>query len=236
MQIQFIGTGGAFDYPYGNSAAWIRLNGDHILLDCGCTVYNKLRANGLAEKIDYILISHMHDDHVGSLSTTILHHKHCLAPPRKAKLLYVDSENGRILRDKITAYLSFSLLNPEDYFDFLPLAAVPGIVAIDTTDKHVLGMESFGFMFEDQQQRIVYSGDLGDPDLIADFVTGLDSSKKLIIFHDTFFLPNKGVHAHYRDLMERLEGYEVYAYHLDPAFEPEDNQIPLVVRYPEWML
>src|SRR4030095_1587723 len=67
MLLQFLGTGGAFNPEYGNSAALIRCNGKSILIDCGFTVFAKLKEFNLFNQIDYILITHLHNDHTGSL-------------------------------------------------------------------------------------------------------------------------------------------------------------------------
>ncbi|MEZ4684660.1 MAG: MBL fold metallo-hydrolase [Bacteroidia bacterium] len=183
MNIRFLGTGGAFDAHLGNSAAWVELNGSKILLDCGHSVYGRLRKLGLADKIDYILLTHLHDDHVGSLSTTILHHKHMVKPARKARLLYPDTHHGNIMKERILGYLAYSLIQPEEYLEFIPLDRLEGITAIDTTGHHVADMVSFGFVFEDEKNRCIYSGDMGTPRLVFDWVEKFpDDGKPLSIF------------------------------------------------------
>lgn len=239
MNIRFLGTGGAFDAHLGNSAAWVELNGLHILLDCGHSVYERLRSSNLADSIDYILLTHMHDDHVGSLSTTILHHKHMMQPPRKARILYPDTPHGNLMRERLTTYLAFSLLQPESYVEFMPLKTVPGITEIDTTGHHVGDMISFGFMFEDSDQRIVYSGDLGTPRLLFDVIDRLpDDGKNLRLFHEVSFYATNGVHTHYKDLMllkaEARKDMEMYVYHTNPDRAPSDCDLDFVRDDERW--
>lgn len=236
MDLKFIGTGGAFDYEYGNSSAWITLNGLHILLDCGNSVYARLRRLELADQIDYILITHMHDDHVGSLSTTILHHKHKRSPSQKARILYPDTINGRSLRDRIRAYLSFSLPRPDEFVEFVPLSEVAGVSAIDTKDQHVKGMVSFGYSFEDENNVKVYSGDLGNKDTMFEYVKSLNTDKKVQIFHEMTFHADTAVHVYYKDLMDHLPAFDIYGYHIDPRKSPADNTVPMVVEQKRFMI
>lgn len=69
--VRQLGNGGAFDYDQTNTA--FTLFDDQILVDCGYNIFPKLMSttdeNGirLANKIKYILITHKHDDHIGSL-------------------------------------------------------------------------------------------------------------------------------------------------------------------------
>ncbi len=67
MNIKFLGTGGAFQTEKGNSAAIVTLNDKNILIDCGFTTFQTLQEKNLTGSIDYILITHLHGDHVGSL-------------------------------------------------------------------------------------------------------------------------------------------------------------------------
>jgi glyoxylase-like metal-dependent hydrolase (beta-lactamase superfamily II) len=237
MNIRFLGTGGAFDPHLGNSAAWVELNGSNILLDCGHSVYSRLRALNLADKIDYILLTHLHDDHVGSLSTTVLHHKHVMKPARKARILIPDSHHGELMKERIIGFLSYSLIHPEEYLEFISLSAFRGISAIDTTGHHVADMVSFGFVFEDEKSRTIFSGDLGTPRLVFDFLEQIpDDGKYLKIFHEVSFFPSNGIHTFYEDL-QRMEGnFELFVYHTDPSRAPADCKLKFVSRHPELMM
>lgn len=228
MQIKFIGTGGAFDYEYGNSAAYLHFRGKRILIDCGNSVYRRLRQTGLADQIDYILITHLHDDHVGSLNSTVLHHKYLLAEPRKARVLVASESFGKELK----AFMNFGLRDPENYADVLPLDTLEGITAVDTFGKHVDGMQTYGYIFEDENEIVAFSGDLGDAQIIFDHLPS-ETDKKIRVFHEMSFIRQDRVHTYYRDLNHRVDQYEIYGYHLDPRNAPADNRVPLVADFPD---
>lgn len=235
MQIRFLGTGGAFDFEYGNSAAWVEINGFAVLVDCGYSIYTRLRELDLMDRIDYILLTHMHDDHVGSLSTAILHHKHLREPSSPAKILYPPTPAGERFLQQIRSYLSFSLGDPDRYVNFLPLTEAPGIGFLETTGMHVPDMLSFAYSFDNEHEIVLYSGDMGDPDMIFEWAEHMDPAKRLRIFHEMSFQKFEGIHSYYKDLMPRLSQYELYAYHLDPREEPEDNAVPLVAEHAEFL-
>ncbi len=227
MTIKFLGTGGAFDYEFGNSAAWIDFQGTKILIDCGNSVYRRLRETDLADQIDYILITHFHDDHVGSLSSVILHHKYFLSPPRKARILVPNLAFQQMILD----YVHFSLTEPLNYLEFFPMETVPGITAIDTYGKHIEGMPTWAYCFESETDLLAYSGDLGDPHLLFHYLDQRPG-KKTQIFHETSFHKTDGVHSYYQDLNPKAEKYDLFGYHCDPRDEPHDNHVRLVCRYP----
>ncbi len=235
MEFRFIGTGGAFDFEYGNSAAWIQFRGKNILLDCGHAAYRRLREIGIAGKIDYMLITHFHDDHIGSLSTAILHQKHLRKPPEKVQILIPPGPVGAQFQDQLYAFLAHSLIQPEKYLDFVPLDTLDGIHAIDTSGKHVKDMLSFGFAFEDEQENVLFSGDLGDPGLIFRYAESLPQNKKIRIFHEVSFWRTDGVHSFYKDLEKYVNKWEFYGYHCNPTYAPEDSIIPLVANHPEFL-
>ena len=231
MDLKFIGTGGAFEYEYGNSAAWVDFGGKQILIDAGHSVYPALRAKNLADKIDYLLITHLHDDHVGSLSTTILHHKYLLPQPRKAQILYPTAAFG----DLLYQFLKHSLLQPEDYVDFVSMSFVPGINFIDTTHHHKQGMQTFAYYFETDEELIMYSGDLGTPEIVFELLDQ-KPGKKIRVFHELSFFQTAGVHTYYQQLHKWNDHYEIYGYHADPRMAPDDNQIKMVADYPELLV
>lgn len=230
IQIQFIGTGGAFDFEQGNSAALVEINGTKILIDCGHSVYPRLREKGLAGKIDYILLTHLHDDHAGSVSTLIFHQKY--VEQKRAKLLHPNAEFG----DHLYQYLTFTQQKPEEYSDFHPLWIIKGAGFIETTGMHVPNMMTFAYYFEDEDEIVVYSGDMGNPYLIYQFLEKKDSPKKVRVFHELTFYPNIRAHCYYKDLERLASKYEVYGYHVNPKDAPQDNQILLVANFPHLLL
>lgn len=79
MVIEVIGVGGAFSYELGNASVlvWDDLFDSAVLFDCGHTIFSDLRKKEVKEnreiisKIDSVFISHLHDDHYGSLGTLL---------------------------------------------------------------------------------------------------------------------------------------------------------------------
>ncbi|MDX1906745.1 MAG: MBL fold metallo-hydrolase [Bacteroidia bacterium] len=230
MQVQFLGTGGAFDYEYGNSAVWIRFRGYNVLLDCGYSVYDRLRKDNLADGVDYILITHCHDDHVGSLSSLILHQTFLSSPARRATILVPDET----FHQHLYQFIQFSLLSPDKYINFQPLSALPGISAINTSGRHVEGMPSYGYILEDEDEIMVYSGDIGDPNFIFDQIRHLNH-KPMRVFHEMSIEESDGIHTNYQALARHLADFTIYAYHLDPRTIPADNEVPLVINFPDFL-
>ena len=71
--LNFIGTESGFGN--NNNSAYIEIDNEFILIDCGFTVFKQLK-----EKIDFkkynkinVIITHLHNDHCGSLSQLILY-------------------------------------------------------------------------------------------------------------------------------------------------------------------
>lgn len=73
VELKFLGRGGAFLPTEGNTSAYIKDEGILYLFDCGETVFSKIMEKELLSDVKEIrvFISHLHADHVGSLSTLI---------------------------------------------------------------------------------------------------------------------------------------------------------------------
>ncbi|MEX0967720.1 MAG: MBL fold metallo-hydrolase [Bacteroidia bacterium] len=229
MEIKFIGTGGAFDYEYLNSSALLTMEGRTLLIDCGHAIYPALRKANKANEVTHLLVTHTHDDHVGSLSVLILHH-HYFAP-KKLTLLYQDEDFLNTLK----SFFSHTLGDISEYVELQPLSEVDGITAIETTKHHVDYLRTFAFIFEENGQRIAYSGDLGDASILFEVLDKLPE-KDTTVFHDIFFEKNISTHTYYKQLEKYLNRYAIFGYHCDPRKNPQDNPIPLVQNEPEFLL
>ena len=71
MEINFLGTGGAFNPEEGNSCVLLRTQFGDVLIDCGSTTYADLKKRIFLPNVKYVFITHFHEDHIGSLSTLL---------------------------------------------------------------------------------------------------------------------------------------------------------------------
>jgi len=230
MEIKFIGTGGAFESEYGNSSAMVTCNGKSFLIDCGFTVFDTLKKFDLFSTIDYILITHLHNDHTGSLVNTLLYYSLHIRKGEKMKIIYPTNK----FRKQLSRSLAFALMNTDDFVEWIPIKEVNEVSFINTFGLHVEDYQTYGFIFREGHDALVYSGDIGD----GDFVFQKLKKKKIksaTVFHELVFDPVPG-HTHYSVLMKHQNGYQIYGYHCDPRKNKPDNTIPLVADHPEFML
>ncbi|QMU27305.1 MBL fold metallo-hydrolase [Adhaeribacter radiodurans] len=226
MKIKFLGTGGAFEPTYGNSAAILEINQQNILIDAGFTIYPKLVQLDFW-KIDYILLTHLHNDHCGSLANILLHS--CFyANGRKLVILY----QTETFRDQIKSFLNIQLKDVEKYAEFKPTTEIPGLFYLDTFNRHSEGFQTFSFIFEEAGERLVYSGDLRDCNFLFNHLSTLPSLPTQVYHDISFDSTNKG-HAFYTDLIPYQAQFNILGYHCDPTQKPADNTIPLVYDQPD---
>jgi ribonuclease BN (tRNA processing enzyme) len=221
MTIQFIGTGGAFDYRQGNSAAIVAWRDMRILVDCGADVFRALRERDAADDITHILITHLHDDHAGSLGSLLAYHTIVLRKPR-LKLIYPTES----FRKHLHAFLDF-IIRTDEHAEFVAIDDIPGLSFIDTFGRHVPQFPTFAYIFTEGERTIAYSGDIGDPDFVFDNLRSL-RLHGATVFHDISFSPQNKAHAFYKDVAKHAGEFEIYGYHLDPEKAPDDNPIRLV--------
>lgn len=75
LKLKFIERGSYFNVEEGNNSAYYKEGESFILFDCGCTIFSKIKYYKLLEGVKnvYVFITHLHDDHVGSLGSFILY-------------------------------------------------------------------------------------------------------------------------------------------------------------------
>jgi ribonuclease BN (tRNA processing enzyme) len=230
MQIKFLGTGGAFDIDYLNSAALLTFQESGILIDCGFTVYQTLVHKNLMHRVDYILLTHLHNDHCGSLANLLLH-KHVIDKAPKPTILYPSEQ----FRNEICEFLKIQVKDPAKYVEFMPLEQFEGVRAVNTYGQHSEGLQSFAYIFDEDGRRIVYSGDLGKPDVLFDKLSRM-STLPTCVYHDITFNPENTGHTYYKKLLPYLNGVEMFGYHCDPTQNPADNPIRLVFYQKDLMV
>jgi ribonuclease BN (tRNA processing enzyme) len=229
IDVKFIGTGGAFNYRQGNSSALVGVGGKKLLVDCGHTVFPELMRRDLIPQLDGVLITHLHDDHVGSLSTLLFYRYYVHRP--KATKVYVPNE---AFADELRRFLTFAMQTPELYVDFAPTTEISGVEYLDTTHRHVPGMSSYAFFFHDADEWVAFSGDLADYDYFWGYMEreGIRPNR---VFHELSFFPVE-THTYYKSLIPFMEKAPIYGYHCDHTFNPPDNPLRIVAMEPGLML
>ncbi len=227
MTVRFLGTGGAFDVQQGNSAVYLKREGGDLLIDCGHSVYPRLRQLNLADSLAGILITHTHDDHVGSLGSLLAHQRYLGG--RTAPLpVYYPSPS---FRDQLGGYLSYVLGNVGKYVDWRSVDELPDIWSINTSGGHVEGLPSYAYAGRHGMQRWVFSGDLAKPERLF---TWLDQQgwHGATVFHDVTFAKENTNHTFYKALEAYQPQYRLFGYHCNPKDKPEDCTIDLVADQP----
>lgn len=220
-RIKFVGTGGVFDYSIGNSSVMITTEHGKILIDCGYTVYEKLAEMQLIESIDYIMLTHLHGDHAGSIHPLIL----ALVNKYKKRVKIIYPTKKYLLT--IKSYLDYFLIDSKKYIDFVDIALLEGVGYVDTSDAHVIGMPSYSYYFEFTDGITYFSGDVGKLEFVKYFAE--TNNKTLLIFHETSFLQGTA-HVYYKDLENFSREHELYAYHCNHLKAPKDCSLNFVAN------
>jgi ribonuclease BN (tRNA processing enzyme) len=231
MQIRFLGTGGAFEPEYGNSAAIISCNGKNILIDCGFTVYATLKKLDLIGTIDYVVLTHLHNDHCGSVVNLALHY-FLISHNSKKKLRMVYPSPK--FRKQTSRMMDASLIRTEDFVEWIPADELKELTVIDTFGLHVKKYQTWAYLFSEGEQSIVFSGDIGDGDLIFRKLKK-KKLKQTTVFHELVFSEVPG-HTMYTQLIPHLAEYPIYGYHCDPRKNVPENPVPLVADQPQLLL
>jgi len=225
-----IGYGGAFATSEGNSSFLIT-DGEtqkNLLIDCGSLVYKELRERGLTSSIDWVYITHTHEDHIGSLSTLV--YENWFIHKKKTNIICHPE-----VRDNIEVYLvkvcnhdheqfSLSYYWEEDFEkDFKNFS----IESFNTSGLHFSGFPSSGVVVKSTETdfKVVISGDLG-----VDVVSFLDLDKEVLGRGEMMIFQDAGTY----DFSKLKTGAAPHAFYLDCdypnvfIYHHLDSEVPLM--------
>ena len=143
--IQFIGNGSAFNTRLGDNWAFIKGEESLILIDCGGDTFTNLKEKDLLNyKRLYIIITHTHPDHIGSLGNLIFysHYKKGIKP----KIFF---PHRKTIEDLLSyMVVSKELYNLESrYVNEFYDKEFKGIELEFSNAKHVLEIPAYSFIF-----------------------------------------------------------------------------------------
>ncbi len=172
MRIDFLGTGagnfrGSRRQP---SSALV----DSLLLDCGAGATGRLYDTGRFDRVDAVLISHLHADHVAGLFDFLMH---TLISGRRRPLTLVSPPGlGPILRTVFEA--KGTVVDPAHLYPFRVIEGRDIDVTIGRWRIRSYEMDhtvvNLGYLLSDDGTSVFYSGDTREPSaargLAADYV------------------------------------------------------------------
>ncbi|MHB1223153.1 MAG: MBL fold metallo-hydrolase [Gemmatimonadaceae bacterium] len=180
MRLTTIGTGTAAPSPGRvSSGQLVDCGAALVLMDCGSGVVHRMAELGLAwPAITHVALTHFHNDHIGDLSTLVFAWRHGVLPPRSAPVEIVGPVGTAELVDRLAAAFGAWLREPGFPLavrEIEPGAAVelaPGVTLAAHKTRHT--DESLSYALTTARRRLVYTGDTGYDDALADWASGCD--------------------------------------------------------------
>jgi len=171
MELLFTGRGAAFNTKEGNTSAYFIENEKLFLIDCGESVFAALKENQVLANIKeiYVLISHTHSDHCGSLGSLGFYCQYVL----HTRLNIVVPHDDSYVQSLETLMSIFG--NTKEAYQFIYEESLDHVfesfdsVRYDLT-KHDDGLTCFSFVFETNCGAVFFSADTRITDNIVHFI------------------------------------------------------------------
>ena len=213
IDLKFLGRGSAFNTKEGNTSAYFLRDNTLFLIDCGDSIFQKIKENNLINdsiKDVIVLITHFHYDHVGSLSSLIMYCYYCrkikckIFYPNKLELLLLLRNMGCIENEIYEYYNCSDLLHKYN------------LEIIGNKVNHVEEFDCFSYNLIDNEDKtsILYSGDRNNIEYPQEELEIYDR-----IYQDTCLADYDGnVHTSLRKLCEIIPNdkrNKIYCMHFD---------------------
>lgn len=196
--LTFIGRDSGFGNK--NNSAYFEDSKTLTLIDCGFTVFEDIKDRFDFKKYDEIniIITHLHNDHAGSLSQVILY------------LYFIYNKKVTVISkcERIKEYLDITG-TPEDSYEIK--TGTENVSFIKT--EHVKYLDAYGFRININDKEIVYTGDTST---IEPFLPYIENADELYIDSSRY----GGAHIKIEDNIEILNkikeiGTEIFLMHID---------------------
>lgn len=151
--LKFIGNGSCFNTAFGNNSAYYidKEKESLLLVDCGESVFERIKKHKILEKVKdiYVVITHMHTDHVGSLSSLLFFCEYIkgVIPT----IIYPE-------KNVMSQFLSLVGNEPQAYKLITPQECEEYKIH-EIQQEHSEFINAYGYILELEGKRIYYSGD-----------------------------------------------------------------------------
>jgi ribonuclease BN (tRNA processing enzyme) len=178
MRLTTIGTGTAAPHPTRGAAAHlVSTNAVHLLLDCGAGAVHRMAALNIAwQHITHVAITHFHPDHISDFVMLIMAWRWGQLPARSAPVtVYGPVGMGGFLEHLAGIYGPW-LLSPGFPLTVREVGPDEVVRLPDGLELSVLPVphtaESVAYSIGRGDSRLVYTGDTGYDEALADWAKG----------------------------------------------------------------
>lgn len=228
MRLTTIGTGTAAPHPARVASAHLVEAGDtRLLLDCGSGAVHRMAGHGIAwQAITHVALTHFHADHVADLVMLVMAWRWGQLPPRDAPLtLYGPAGTGALVERLAVIYGSW-MLAPGFPFTVRELAVdeqctLPGDVSL-TAHPVPHTAESVAYSIEHEGRRLVYTGDTGYDEPLADWAHDCDLLLAECSLPDAMAVPSHLTPRQVGALAARARAGRLVLTHFYPPVEQVD--------------
>ena len=205
MKLNFLGRGAAFNVLEVNTSAYFIEDNLLFLVDCGETVFEKVKEKHLLDDIKeiYVLVSHTHSDHCGSLGSFGLYCQYVM----NTKLKIIVPHHDDYIKELESLMTIFG--NTKHAYEFIYEEEIDhrfkafSSVRYDIT-LHAYELICYSFVFETNDGGVFYSADTR----VLDNLTRFLESHKLVdkIYMEVTDLDVKGdIHLSMNKLINGID-------------------------------
>lgn len=167
IKFHTLGTShGAAEYGRSCSVNILEVNGRYYVFDCGGNIETKMKDLKMPMvNIKAVFISHMHEDHAGSLSAVGKHFAVYIGTDERVKILMPEKEGIEALRAWMLAlHLDSAKMKSLEFEDIcegeIYRDKFVTVSAIATRHIEYGKFPSYAFVIEAEGKKILYTGDL----------------------------------------------------------------------------
>lgn len=227
--LTFTGTGSAFNVELGNNGVFIKRDKTLFLIDCGSSTFSKLQKNDIFKDVEkiYVLMTHLHPDHAGSLGDLVLYGYYSLGAFAESNVTIIapsDLEVCSFLRSTGVVSEFYTHIPLDTTYQIQDETMPIGIESVHVT--HVPFLNCYGYVLTLGDECVYYSGDANM--IPEDILSRLKENEFTHFYQDTCGAEYPGnVHLPLSDLKELIPEplrHKVSCMHLDEVFSREEAE------------
>ncbi len=180
MRLTTIGTGTAAPHASRVASAHLVACDDvRLLLDCGSGIVHRMAALGIAwPAITHVAITHFHADHIADLPMLLMGWRWGQLPPRATPVTIYGPVGTKALLEGMAAVYGAWMLAPGFPLAVRELVASETVAISETVSLSAQPVphttESVAYSVRDGISRLVYTGDTGYDEALAEWASGCD--------------------------------------------------------------